>query len=172
MSYDPATYWPARFAKQGPTYVAKGGRRKDWQIERDKIGDALRRVLWQTGTILDFGCGPGRFGDVLSSFGEYTGFDLVPEAAALNAYPTTNDLRKSYDVAVAVQVFQHIPNDEVIRKVGPYGKAWVVIDHEPLDNPAPHMKPRSRERIAELLGLRLHYRLAAPVLGHWVAVFK
>ena len=172
MSYNPQTYWPQRFRDQGKHYVAKGGRESAYHDELREIGKVLRGLLWKVPSILDFGCGPGRFADILASYcDKYTGFDLVPESAALNPHPTTNKLSGVYDIGVAIEVFQHIPDDETIKNAGRHAKAWLVVDHLPLETPNAHMRPRSPEQVGELLGLAplVFHR---PVLGHWVAVYQ
>lgn len=172
MSYDPESYWPQRFAAQGPTYVAKGGRKTDYDNEQREISKVLRGLLWHVPTLLDFGCGPGRFADVLAEHCDsYTGFDLVPASAALNPHPTISELAGSFELGVAIQVFQHIPSDEVIEKAGTHAKAWLVVDHLELETPNEHMFTRGAKRIGELLRLKpmVFHR---PVLGHWVAVYR
>lgn len=170
MNYDPASYWPDRFARQGPDYVAKGGRRTSYLQEQAQINRVLHRVMPTVGTILDFGCGPGRFAEVLAEYGEYTGYDLVPEAAAMNPLRTVRQLTDVYDLGVAIQVLQHIPNKQVIRHAGSHARSWLIIDHEPLAKPDAHMHPRGPERIGELLGMTP--QLHGYVLGHWVAVYQ
>lgn len=171
MNYEPTSYWPDRFAKQGPTYVARGGRMQNWRDERHKIGLALAWLIDRPRTILDFGCGPGRFADLLALHGEYTGFDLIPEAAALNPHRTVTQLAGQYDLGVAIQVFQHIPDDATIIDAGRHAKAWLVVDHQPIGRPDAHMHTRGMQRIGALLGMDVKRAYPRPVLGHWAALF-
>lgn len=171
MNYEPTSYWPDRFAKQGPTYVARGGRMQDWREERHKIGLAVETLISQHDSILDFGCGPGRFADLLAEYGDYTGFDLMPEAAALNPYCTVTELTDHYDLGVAIQVFQHIPDDATIAQAGLHAGAWLIVDHEPIDRPDAHMHPRGIQRIGALLGMQPVKVYPRTVLNHWAALF-
>jgi len=172
MTYDPATYWPARFRAQGPTYVAKGGRANSWREEQRQISATVASLIEPVDRLLDFGCGPGRFADLLAGYCQsYTGHDLMPESAALNPHPTIDELAGHYDLGVAIQVFQHIPDDDVIRWAGAHAKAWLVVDHDLMPNPNAHMKPRGMDGIAELLGLRVVRQAKTSTLGHWAAVF-
>ena len=157
-------YWTERFRRQGPWYVARGGREQSYHEQAAAIGGWLTRVLRHEddlGPVLDFGCGVGRFAPVLARhFLAYRGFDLVADAAALNPYPTTDTVPDEIEGLAAIQVFQHILDDGVLVDLGRrlrLGAMVVVVDQSPEPDPGPHMKYRTPEDVADLLGCRIVY---------------
>ena len=166
--YDPDQFWAARFRRHGPTYVAKGGRSDAFTTERHTVSNWLQS-LPDLGTVLDYGCGVGRFADVLARHGEYVGYDIVSDAAALNPLPTVGEVPAWYDTLACIMVLQHIGDDDIIRKLGERARQGaVIVDAQPLDNPDPHMFPRTPDRVAELLGMEI---VKLDDLGeHWAAV--
>lgn len=178
MTYDPETYWPDRFDRQGMFYVAKGGRKESYGGQATCFGYWLAEAMHERYTFhaLDFGCGPGRFAAIIAKNAVgYTGFDLVEGAMALNPLRTSTVLPERFDALVAVTVFQHIPDDDIIRDLGRRlddgGDAY-IIDQIEEAAPGPHMHYRSPERVAELLGCQLLDEPAVNVLGHWARIME
>lgn len=177
MSYNPTTYWPDRFARQGFAYVAKGGREASYYEQQHAISIWLMAALEGKYTyhMVDFGCGVGRFAAVLANAAQgYTGVDIVDGAMALNPFKTARALPPTYDGVAAIQVFQHIPDDQIVKGVGDGldfgGHAWVV-DQIAEPNPGDHMHYRSPERVAELMGCAIESR-GPDIMGHWTAVMR
>lgn len=150
MSYDPATYWTERHARQGPTYVARGGRQAEYEREYNAVAPFLGAHA--SGKVLDFGCGSGRFRKLLESVcTEYIGFDLVPGLG------TGEPEQGTCDTVVATFVLQHIVDegdytfwtDAIYRALKP-GGLFVVVDHVPMEGMDAHMKPRGIEGLLRL----------------------
>lgn len=148
MTYDPATYWPDRYARQGETYVAQGGRRSSYEAQLELVAP-LFDLLPAEGRVLDFGCGPQRFRPALEARGlTYDGFDLVPGLGTVDAVEPGR-----YDCAVAIYVLQHIVDEAeyaaamgaIQGGLGP-GGTLLVVDAAPPGNHGPptaeHMRPR------------------------------
>lgn len=175
MSYRPETYWPERFKRQGDTYVARGGRANAWTQEKAWI-EPLFAHLPRSGTVLDFGCGPGRFRPALESHGlEYVGVDLIP---VLGTEPVAEAMQLDrFDCAVAVMVLQHIVEEgaylEVIRGLHATlrpGGTLLVVDHAHLERPHAHMCPRGPEGVLQAARWSSH-ALIGDVPRHWAGVF-
>lgn len=175
MTYIPEQYWPDRFARQGATYVAKGGRPES-PAEQVKALTPYLRSLPDSGRVLDFGCGPGRFRPALEVHGlDYEGVDLIPGLGTMEA----SDLRpQAFDCAVAIFVLQHIVDEEAyLSAVGTIYDALVpggqllVVDAKPMADPDEHMMPRGPEAVWES---RTWYgwRRLGSYDGHWIAVFR
>ena len=183
MSYDPRAYWPERARKQGARYV---GHAADPDPESSTITLAQRIDLLapKCDAVLDFGCGVGRLAPVLAAkAGRYVGVDIVEAAIVLapvlpNArYLYLPDDRLpfedvSFDCVAAVTVLQHIVADvdfalwttELRRVLRPDGFA-LIVDHNPMIDPAPHMNPRGHESVAAALGVKWCSVEVAD--GHW-----
>ena len=174
MTYDPERYWPERYRRQGPTYVAAGGRPESFDAQLRGLAPILRGAV--TGhRVLDFGCGPGRFRPVLEEGGrEYVGVDLIP---GLGTVELGESLPRGFDCAVAVMVLQHIVDPvayahwarELHACLNPGGRL-VVVDHKPIANPDSHMAPRG------MIGLQAAARWSAAGRlgehdGHWIGWF-
>lgn len=169
MTYDPERYWPERYQRQGPTYVARGGRKRDYALEQSAIAPFLRRVVVGP-RVLDFGCGVGRFRDVLGEGREYTGVDLIP---GLGTQPLVRELPRGFDTAVAIMVLQHITDELVYRHwanelfecLNPGGRL-VVVDHNTIEKPGAHMRPRGRRFLISTAPWR-SITTSTPYDGHW-----
>lgn len=182
MRYGPA-YWIDRHQRQGDHYVARGGREKSWKEQRSAFGDFIARNIARhrraPTLALDFGCGPGRFADIIAANAdEYLGVDIIPQAMRNNPFPTSAEIPERFDALVAVVVFQHIHDDAVIEELGarldPGGIA-IIIDQTEEPNPGPHMCYRTPERVAELLGvdiLTTRTRQKGELLGCWARVMQ
>ena len=174
MTYDPHTYWPERYRVQGDTYVAKNGDPDSYVEQLEEIAPYLERLLPVGGSVLDYGCGPGRFRPVIEGMGcEYDGYDLIPELGTIDRVGTN-----AYDAAIAVYVLQHIV-DEADYAAALYtvwqglrvGGHFLVVDHEPMSAPAAHMMPRGVEPIREIFG-GPHVVSHHAIIGHWLGVFS
>lgn len=177
MTYDPRTYWPDRYRAQGDTYVARGGDPDSYVEQLENVGSVLTLVLPTSGRVLDFGCGPGRFRPLLEDHGlEYDGYDLIPGLGTVDRIEP-----ERYDCAVAIYVLQHIVDEaeyvaamtSIWHGLRPGGQLFVV-DAMPMANPAPHMKPRGRDRVADFLtGPNIVVEPDADPIdpGHWVGLF-
>jgi len=120
-------YWNNRAASQGPSYVGPAGREDLAELQEEAFRGYLEEALgfgyWDV--LLDFGCGSGRFAELLAQYcGGYFGADIsvfgIAQAREANpalAYewldrdsiPLGDD---SVDIAIVVTVFQHIVSDE------------------------------------------------------------
>lgn len=175
MTYrdEAVAYWSERAARQGPTYVAKGGRPKSFEKQRDAIVPFLAHL--RPGRVLDFGCGSGRFRSALETKGEYVGVDLVPGNSTVAWDAET--LPTGFGSAFACMVLQHITDEAEYRhwarEMGgslAEGGRLLVVDHGPLEDPEPHMRPRGAEVLHEAGGFAGH-RIVGEYDGHWVGVF-
>lgn len=185
MSDDDAVeYWEARHRRQGPTYVAGGGRADVWRKQLREVTPVFADALPDWGRVLDFGCGPGRFRHALERHGlEWTGVDIIPGLGNADA----EDLEpESFDAAVAVYVLQHITDPGAYRAAVRSLHGWLrpggrllVIDHVDDGRPwQPHMKPRGPLSVMEAAPWSdfevLSIMVDAPLVvdaAHWVGVF-
>ncbi len=176
MTYDPATYWPERYARQGPTYVAKGGRRDSYDAQIELIAPLFAAELPREGRVLDFGCGPQRFRPALEACGlVYEGFDLIPGLGTVGVVEPGR-----YDCAVAIYVLQHIVDEGEyadalgrIREGLRPGGVLLVVDALPTeyteDRPRPaHMMPRGPQAVMAYMNSGAVRSLDA---GHWTGTF-
>ena len=165
-------YWEERRKAQGLTYVARRGQRESYDEQKEAI-EPILRTLVPSGRVLDFGCGPGRFRDVLEEKGEYTGVDLI---SGLGTTPLESDWGGPFNSAVAVMALQHIvgANDyrhwvrSIYDSLMPRG-LFIVVDHEWMLSD-PHMEPRGPQGVMKWAPFSQrvdngHYD------GHWVSVF-
>lgn len=166
--YDPELYWPARYRKQGKSYVAHGGRESSYTEQYNAIAPFLRERA--KGRVLDFGCGPQRFRDC---FEDYVGVDLIP---GLGTEPLGKTLPTGFDTAVAVMVLQHIVDgaayrywvEQLWKCLNPGGRL-LIVDHVPMDGMAEHMRPRGIGALA-LLNAGSQYRIVDVWQHHWMGV--
>lgn len=163
-------YWRQRASMQGRKYVVRSMKNGKDQTKRLK-----RFIIAEMGgtrydTVLDFGCGWGRFAPLLAAHcGRYLGVDLVGEFrddVPANAsfqradYPVKIDADDgSIDLVVALLVLQHITSDDWLAEIGGElrrvmrkGAKIVIVDDAISD--APHVRPRSADALMSLLGLR------------------
>ena len=175
MSYEPREYWENRVVAQGPSYVGPGGNVEKTIAQAGRFQRSIDEAL--TGKsfnhILDFGCGVGRFVDVLAKHADHvTAVDLSATAIELagdiitaknihlihlseDSIPLLDD---SVDLVVAVTVFQHIVDDddwalwtsEINRVLNPTG-ALLVIDGRDKPRSTP-LHPHVRTRIPDVFG--------------------
>jgi SAM-dependent methyltransferase len=164
MTYEPLAYWRDRAAKHGRYYVARNNDPAEYERERVEFERALEQLLPSPiRTLLDFGAGSGRFEPFLHErCDEYHATDLLRPAPLA-----------TFDVIVAIVVFQHIPDltsiVDTIARLRP-GGSLIVIDNKPLTQPAPHMFPRAPMQIARELGLTLIDVL--ELRDHWAGRFE
>jgi SAM-dependent methyltransferase len=174
MTYDPATYWPERYRRQGDLYVAKGGRRESYRRQLKAITPYLL-ALPRGAKVLDYGCGPQRFRPALNKrYAEYIGMDLMLE---MGTEPITPLPERDFDAAVCIMVLQHIADegeyDRVIRDLfaglGPDGVLFVV-DANPAPKLDDHMRPRGPAFIADAAPWS-HVEVVGEWDGHWIGRF-
>lgn len=166
-------YWSERAARQGPTYVAPGGRPDGYLEQLRALTPYLAHL--PAGRVLDFGCGSGRFRPALEAKGEYVGVDLVPGNSTIPW--DAERLPAGFRAAFACMVLQHITDEAEYRhwarEMGgslAEGGRLLVVDHGPLEDPEPHMRPRGAEVLHEAGGFAGH-RIVGEYDGHWVGVF-
>lgn len=112
-------------SKSGMGVVA--GRAMQWALEyvgyMGAVADEIRKL--QVDTVIDIGCGDGRLGEFLSSDAglKYQGIDISSDAigfasifnpAATYSCTRLSDVNDSFDLAVAVEVLEHIPDSELL----------------------------------------------------------
>lgn len=177
MTYDPVTYWPERYRRQGETYVAKAGRRDSCDAQVRQIAP-LFELLPAEGRVLDFGCGPGRFRPELESRGlAWEGYDIIPGLGTVDAIEPGR-----YDCAVAIYVLQHIVNTdayaEAVRTLHSGlrpGGVLLVVDairrEYTKERPRPaHMMPRGPDALGGACDWRWRY-FAQLDSAHWTGAF-
>ena len=176
MTYNPRKYWRERLAREGISYVAFQGKNNIFNHQLRIFGDYLKVVLneiEEPETILDFGCGVGRFAEFLGGFCKsYYGVDINEGAIprhedekykfiflSSDEIPLVDD---SIDCVASVTVLQHIVSDkdwdiwtQELKRVLKPGGDYLLIDNVVLPNPAPHMNPRGPDAIADALGAKI-----------------
>jgi cyclopropane fatty-acyl-phospholipid synthase-like methyltransferase len=172
--YVPAEYWPARYARQGESYVAKGGKPESSAEQIAALRPFLRQAIAGS-RVLDFGCGPGRFRGVLEEGGrEYVGVDLIP---GLGTQPLLRELPRGFDTAVALFVLQHITDEaeyrhwvrELYECLNPGGRL-VIVDHLADGEFEPHMRPRGNAPIWRLAKWSHQAVSISALEDHWCGV--
>lgn len=163
------TYWRNRVKKQGRAYVARSGRgmEKQTKIIGERLVSAFGGGHFDHG--LDFGCGWGRFTDVIAEHcDKVTAVDIVSTLRddlprkvkfQLLDFPTKLKLPDgSVDLFVAALVFQHIVNEpwleniaEELRRVLADSATVIIVDDN--GKPAAHVKQRPPMEFKRLLGL-------------------
>lgn len=192
MTYDPLAYWEERARANGETYVAKGNAREHFDREWREFEPALRTLMppFGAGRLLDFGCGSGRFTELLSGLSSsYVGGDIITEGLTLaqkeypeNTFWLIEDGKipvadEFFDTIVAVFVLQHMVTDydawcaEFARVLRP-GGCIVAIDRDPFpgESPLAHMKPRGSAALEAATGCELK-AMMVPNADHWAARF-
>lgn len=172
--FDPSTYWPARYQKQGPTYVAKGGSRESYEEQMEELAPYLQ-LLTPGGMVLDFGCGPGRFRATLEQmFDKYVGHDLIPGFGTETPAPVAG---RDFDAAIAIFVLQHVVDEAdylaIVRDLYAglrEGGELLVVDSEIVEAPAKHMAPRGMGSIAGAVPWASVTR-CGMYDNHWVGIF-
>jgi SAM-dependent methyltransferase len=188
-------YWINRHRSQGRNYVSRRGA-DNYEEQRTIITDAVRSHLTcvdggKYDRTLDFGCGVGRFQELLWEFSEEIDaldwVDAVLEEVKTNN-PRTNvicyrDLplpleEGRYQLVWACMVLQHIVNPtrfrETCRQLGAAavpGAKFVLIENA--SDVAPHVALRPPETYAASLGFSVNYvePLAIDKPGsHWLIV--
>lgn len=178
MSYYPRAYWHDRAIIEGPYYVGPGGRPPLFAEERERIRALIRVCLKgrEYHSLLDFGCGSGRFTALLSKWTDrYLGVDIsrpgIIQARARQPDHNFTHLSgdeiliadDSVDLVVAILVFQHIVDDsdwemwtKELRRVLSPGGHMLVVDAKPDADKDwhDHMRPRHPKEIAEAFGFR------------------
>lgn len=166
-------YWTELYERQGVFYVAKRPTQESYDAQLAALAPIIRPLLPIGGRVLDFGCGPQRFRGVIEGEGrEYVGVDLVP---GLGTVEDDRDLPLGFDCAVAIFVLQHILDDaeygsilqRLHRLLGPDGRL-IVVDHQPMQNPDPHMAPRGPLAAIEAWPSGGLHVLGVEYDGHWV----
>lgn len=202
-AYNARRYWQERAERAGPAYVGPGSDPHFTERQGAEFVGLLNGLL-ETGRkvrgephglALDFGCGAGRFTQVVAAQAHsYVGADIslagiqlaqgtqeelgLPNVAFVHLsedrIPLDTD---SVDLLVAVTVFQHIVYDldwrtwarELNRVMSPRAQA-AVIDAGPSPNSAPHMRRRTPDEVASALGM--HWTATANTPGHWLALLE
>ncbi len=198
--YDPRSFWNERFRRYGHT-----GETDDLLYAYDQpqrlraIDRALSRagVAIQAGTrILDIGCGTGDLIALFLSWGrpQITGIDLSDEALGYcqSRFATEEQVRLlavgveeiefppgSFDLVTAVNVLQHITEDQAfarvvdkIVQVVKTGGHILVMDFSPAKvqekRPAPYLIIRAKEEYIDLFeqaGCKLVSEFGLPRIG-------
>lgn len=168
MTYDAKVYWTKRHERMGDLYPARGGRPESDAEQREFVAGLLHHL--PTGKVLDFGCGPQRFREMLESHGlEYHGHDIVD---GLSTPDVTAEAE--FDCVIATWVLQHIVDPstyadtiEGIHELLRDGGVLLVVDSTPIEDPAAHMQPRGPYELQRLFGVWqiTEYR------HDWVGVF-
>ena len=192
MTYDPRTYWDSRARRQGASYVGPMG--EDDRAQFDQFAGTLRAFVQPYGkphTLMDFGCGSGRFAKLLAGLATwYMGVDISTVGLSYTQLPLNGafmHLRtdgiplgdNSVDAVVAVTVFQHIVDEEefqgwageIARVLRPGGAVVVIDEVRKLEQYPEHMNPRSPRIVGAALGLPPVDTKLVPGTGHWAARF-
>lgn len=198
MTYDPRTYWEQRPQREGPAYVGhRDHSTTSHNRQTELFGDAIALAFLGREpfeSLLDFGCGSGRFTTLLASMaGEYKGVDISISGLQLGAdvSPLPDNAERiwlgmdrlpfapsRFDAAAAITVLQHIPERDwdqhwapEIRRVLRPGAKLLVID-DPAGT-AEHMFPRLPSDVAEALDCEICCGGAAVLpSNHWAALMS
>jgi len=172
MGFDysqPYKYWNNRFEEQGQEYVAHRQLR-NYDKQKEIIGNAVRPFLVKRSKTLDFGSGVGRFQDMLWRHSdEVYALDYVKGALGIlkESWPQTETVchghlplpfsTGTFDLIWTCTVLQHIVEQdyfegtcrELYRIAAPGGNFLMV---ENVSDDAPHVKPRAALDYAEAIG--------------------
>jgi ubiquinone/menaquinone biosynthesis C-methylase UbiE len=175
--YNPREYWPARLKKEGALYVSTRNSKKvndhQWGVFVQSLLVAMQDT--EPGSILDFGCGVGRFVETaLTRATQYTGVDIneaafqhAPQVAKASfvglpedKIPFEND---TFDSAMSLTVLQHIVDpdqfslwtSEINRVVKTGGYFYIIDDADQRAKMGMHMMVRGPKVISEALGAEL-----------------
>jgi len=166
-------YWTNRYQRQGKTYVARAGAVGSYAAQRAALAPPLRTLLGLGGKrMLDFGCGPGRFRQIMEEGGrEYVGVDLIP---GLGTQALTDHLPRGFDCGVAIMVLQHIVDPEIyahwVRELFAclnLGGRLIVVDHKVQAGMEAHMAPRGIEGLKALAPWS-RTEIVGEYDGHWI----
>lgn len=146
--YNAAEYWTNRAARNGRLFVAKGNKQAEYDREKAAVDPFLRWALAlepEVRTVLDFGCGSGRFRDILNEGRSYWGVDVVQSEHTMHVGDLPTDA--FVECVAALFVFQHIVDPaqferwltQVYNWLIPGGRLILVNHDAPLANPAAHM---------------------------------
>lgn len=147
--FDASTYWTRRCQRYGKTYVARGGRAKEYAREFAAVAPFLRDAVQGAHAVLDFGCGSQRFRPALEAPDRtYVGVDLIT-ANGTGDIDLTNGLlpHEQFDCAVAAFVLQHIVDPFTFKHwvrqlcgcLRPGGRLLLVNHDAPIAHPDAHM---------------------------------
>lgn len=176
-----AVYWTARRESVGISYVARDGTTETTARELQVVAPMLEELIEPGGRILDFGCGYGRFEEILrKKAARYDGVDLIPGLSTLDW--DFERLPGGYDEVVAAFVLQHIVDGKAynywlqqLHDCLKPGGILFVVDHEPNEEfngrREPHMLPRGLVAVldrADWMGLKC---LPIDYPDHWFAFF-
>jgi SAM-dependent methyltransferase len=188
MSYDPKTYWPARYAKEGPLGCARRGMD---HAASERQADAFwshigPRIPRPCARLLDFGCGPGRMRDHVRRelpAAEYHGADMCLEAIRMASDRIAPDPLTAFvlipptgmpqfpdghfNCVVCCTVLQHLVADddfalwtkEIARVTRPGG---VVVVLDGVGCKASHARSRAPEEVGRALGMELAWHPSDP----------
>ena len=162
-----AVYWTARRESVGISYVARDGTTETTARELQVVAPMLEELIEPGGRILDFGCGTGRFREILKGkAASYDGVDLIPGLSTVDWDFET--LPGGYDEVLAAFVLQHITDAEAYAHwvqqlydcLKPGGILFVV-DHESMEEFDAHSRSllnrlrrrRLASRIVRLVGI-------------------
>ncbi len=175
--HEQAVYWNARREAEGDTYVAKNSTQWSYDEQLAAVAPLLAEAVPLGGRVLDFGCGPGRFREVLEERAhEYVGVDLVPGLSTVDW--DFENLPGGFDVVVAVFVLQHVTDAEAfghwVRQLHDClkpGGRLIVLDHEPMDDAADHMAPRGIFGVLDEAPWKGSRNQPAKYDDHWFGIF-
>jgi SAM-dependent methyltransferase len=165
--------------KEGKLYVSTKNRASVYQAQGEAFWDALNGIFpgGNIESILDFGCGVGRFAErVAPLVGRYVGVDInegafqyAPEIENAEFVGLPNDKipfpNEEFTGVMSVTVLQHIVDpvqfetwaSELSRVVRPRGFFLIIDDASTKKKMGMHMKVRGPEAIAKALGASLDY---------------
>lgn len=177
--YNPREYWPARLEREGKRYVSTRNRDSIYEKQGNVFWNALEGIFpsGKIESVLDFGCGVGRFSERIANKVErYVGVDInagafqyAPKLANGEFVPLPEDRLPfpdaEFDGALSITVLQHIVDpalfqtwaSELGRVVKPGGFFLIIDDADTKVKMSPHMCVRGPETIAEALGSSLEY---------------
>jgi len=164
-------YWRRRHAEQGKHYVARGGSRESYHHQITALSPYLLSWL-PRGSVLDFGCGPRRFEQLVRNAGsDYVGYDQLTEFSDPGA------LLRKHDGVMAIFVLQHIVSTKKytsavrsIHKALSPGGSLFVVDHDVRHDMSRHINPRGPSGVLQCAEWSSH-SLIGEYDGHWIGTF-